>query len=126
MKLLGRGKPKGIAAVAVARELAGFIWALGREVSPDIKRPTPHSRAFAAGTGTRADEGEPSAQLGGKSSRRTRVLRTRQLPTDHCHAVRTETREYQHDHRRDPLILVPAASGASRSPAGQPSAPACG
>jgi hypothetical protein len=30
MKLLGRGKPKGIAAVAVARELAGFIWALGR------------------------------------------------------------------------------------------------
>ncbi len=30
MKLSGRGKPKGIAAVAVARELAGFIWALGR------------------------------------------------------------------------------------------------
>jgi transposase len=30
MKLLGRGKPKGVAAVAVARELAGFIWALGR------------------------------------------------------------------------------------------------
>jgi hypothetical protein len=30
MKLVGRGKPKGIAAVAVARELAGFIWALGR------------------------------------------------------------------------------------------------
>jgi transposase len=30
MKLTGRGKPKGIAAVAVARELAGFIWALGR------------------------------------------------------------------------------------------------
>jgi len=30
MKLLGRGKPRGIAAVAVARELAGFIWALGR------------------------------------------------------------------------------------------------
>ena len=30
MKLCGRGKPKGIAVVAVARELAGFIWALGR------------------------------------------------------------------------------------------------
>lgn len=30
MRMLGRGKPKGIAAVAVARELAGFIWALGR------------------------------------------------------------------------------------------------
>jgi transposase len=27
-KLLGRGKPQGIAAVAVAREPAGFIWAL--------------------------------------------------------------------------------------------------
>ena len=106
---------------------------------------------FAAGTGTRADEGEPSAQLGDKSPRRTRVLRTRQLPTDHCHAVRNITRAYQHDHRRDPLVPVPAAKGgtrtksektetpkftldrsthiscgASRPPAGQPSAPACG
>lgn len=68
-----------------------------------INRSTPILRAFAAGTGTRADEGEPSAQLGDQSPRRTRVLRTRQLPTDHCHAVRTETRAYQHDHRRDPL-----------------------
>jgi transposase len=30
VKLNGRGKQKGIAAVAVARELAGFIWALAR------------------------------------------------------------------------------------------------
>ena len=30
MRMIGRGKPKGVAAVAVARELAGFIWALGR------------------------------------------------------------------------------------------------
>lgn len=29
-RMVGRGKPKGVAAVAVARELAGFIWALGR------------------------------------------------------------------------------------------------
>ena len=29
-RMIGRGKPKGVAAVAVARELAGFIWALGR------------------------------------------------------------------------------------------------
>ena len=72
-----------------------------------INRSTPILRAFAAGTGTRADEGEPSAQLGDKSPRRTRVLRTRQLPTDHCHAVRTITRAYQHDHRRDPLVPVP-------------------
>ena len=38
---------------------------------------------------------------------RIRVLRTRQLPTDHCHAVRSITRAYQHDHRRDPLVPVP-------------------
>ena len=29
-RMIGRGKPKGIAAVAVARELVGFIWAVGR------------------------------------------------------------------------------------------------
>ena len=29
-RMIGRGKPKGVAAVAVARELTGFIWALGR------------------------------------------------------------------------------------------------
>jgi len=29
-RMIGRGKPKGVAAVSVARELAGFIWALGR------------------------------------------------------------------------------------------------
>lgn len=30
-RLLGRGKPSGEAVVAVARELAGFMWAIGRE-----------------------------------------------------------------------------------------------
>jgi transposase len=30
VRMIGRGKPKGVAAVAVARELTGFIWALGR------------------------------------------------------------------------------------------------
>jgi len=29
-RMIGRGKPKGVAAVAVARELTGFIWAIGR------------------------------------------------------------------------------------------------
>jgi transposase len=31
-RLLGRGKPSQIAAVAVARELAGFVWAIARQV----------------------------------------------------------------------------------------------
>ena len=31
MKLIGRGKPPAEAVTAVARELAGFIWAIGRE-----------------------------------------------------------------------------------------------
>jgi transposase len=30
-RLLGRGKPPGQAVIAVARELAGFVWAIGRE-----------------------------------------------------------------------------------------------
>ena len=30
-RLLGRGKPPAQAAIAVARELAGFVWAIGRE-----------------------------------------------------------------------------------------------
>lgn len=29
-RMISRGKPKGVAAVAVARELTGFLWALGR------------------------------------------------------------------------------------------------
>lgn len=32
--LLRRGKPKTVAVTALARELAGFIWAVSREVSP--------------------------------------------------------------------------------------------
>jgi transposase len=34
-RLVSRGKPSQIAAVAVARELAGFVWAIGQHV-PDI------------------------------------------------------------------------------------------
>ena len=30
-RLLGRGKPGGQVAIAVARELAGFVWAIARE-----------------------------------------------------------------------------------------------
>lgn len=32
-RMVGRGKPQQIAVVAVARELMGFIWAIGREVA---------------------------------------------------------------------------------------------
>ncbi len=32
--LAGRGKLLTVAAPAVARELAGFVWAIGREVKP--------------------------------------------------------------------------------------------
>ncbi len=32
--LAGRGKLLTVAATAVARELAGFVWAVGREVKP--------------------------------------------------------------------------------------------
>ena len=31
LRLIGRGKPATQAATAVARELAGFIWAIARE-----------------------------------------------------------------------------------------------
>jgi transposase len=31
--LIRRGKLKTVAATAVARELAGFIWAVGREIT---------------------------------------------------------------------------------------------
>jgi transposase len=35
--LMARGKPGNKAITAVARELAGFVWAIGREVSPGAK-----------------------------------------------------------------------------------------
>lgn len=31
-KLVGRGRPSQVAVVAVARELAGFVWAIARQV----------------------------------------------------------------------------------------------
>ena len=34
-RLVGRGKPKNKAIVAVARELLGFVWAIGREVAEE-------------------------------------------------------------------------------------------
>jgi transposase len=38
-RLLGRGKPPQKAATAVARELLGFMWAIGREVErPDLEK----------------------------------------------------------------------------------------
>lgn len=36
--LLRKGKPKNIAVTAIAREFAGFIWAVGRAVSPSLPR----------------------------------------------------------------------------------------
>ena len=40
-RLLATGKPKNIAATAIAREMVGFMWAIAREVSPP---PPPISR----------------------------------------------------------------------------------
>jgi len=31
-RLVSRGKPSQVAAVAVARELAGFVWAIAQQV----------------------------------------------------------------------------------------------
>ena len=33
-KLTARGKRQGVITVAIAREMAAFLWAIGREVEP--------------------------------------------------------------------------------------------
>jgi hypothetical protein len=33
-KLMARGKRQGIVVAAIAREMAAFLWAIGREVEP--------------------------------------------------------------------------------------------
>ena len=33
-KLMARGKQKAVATTAIAREMAAFLWAIGREVEP--------------------------------------------------------------------------------------------
>ncbi|HZY04956.1 MAG TPA: IS110 family transposase, partial [Anaeromyxobacteraceae bacterium] len=43
-RLLGHGKPPQKAATAVARELLGFMWAIGRE----IEKPFTETRKLAA------------------------------------------------------------------------------
>ena len=35
-KLVARGKKPNVAVTAIARELSGFIWAIGQEVRPAI------------------------------------------------------------------------------------------
>src|SRR6185503_13378556 len=37
--LIRKGKPKNVAVTAIAREFAGFIWAVSREVAPAGLRP---------------------------------------------------------------------------------------
>jgi hypothetical protein len=39
-RLLGRGKPSQKAATAVARELLGFMWAIGREAEKPFIQAT--------------------------------------------------------------------------------------
>ena len=39
-RLLGRGKSKQIVVTALARELAGFVWAIGRQLQETAARPS--------------------------------------------------------------------------------------
>jgi hypothetical protein len=34
-KLMARGKRQGVVTTAIAREMAAFLWAIGREVEPE-------------------------------------------------------------------------------------------
>ena len=63
-RLLGRGKPAQKAAVAVARELAGFMWAIAHE--KDLLQP----KTSTANPPKGAKSAKPSRDRTKKSSRR--------------------------------------------------------
>ncbi|MNW10986.1 hypothetical protein D3C71_2083250 [compost metagenome] len=44
MAMLGKGKHKSKIVAAIARELAGFVWAIARVLEKDDPNPSPDSR----------------------------------------------------------------------------------
>ena len=83
--LANKSKPTGGIVTAVARELAGFVWAIGVETEKQL------ATVKAAGTSQRAEVNESAAErgYGGGSSRtlcgQTHEPSARQLPTNHDH-----------------------------------------
>ena len=59
----GRGKLKVQACTAVARELAGFIWAIGQALPQQQPWPRGNSCAYSASVAEGATVGEPSTGL---------------------------------------------------------------
>jgi len=84
-RLVMRGKKTTVAATAAARELAGFVWAIGR-IEYDTR--TPKIMELLRWTRRRGEGTEnPRQRYAARRKAKTRVARARQLPTDHCLAV---------------------------------------
>jgi hypothetical protein len=79
-RLVARGKAKPKVATAIARELAGFVWAIAQEVTPAPSPRGVQGRGRAPGClAARRPGGEPSVPLGTSAFADMSVVRGRSL-----------------------------------------------